>query len=166
MGWHPGEQLSTAQGETLPPLTLREEVPPDTLLMDIGPAQRALAVGERISSLLLPAGVQPELPAPWRTTLQWRSAMGHGADMAQLTDSFHLNLTALGLLAFVVGLFIAHSAIGLALEQRRPLLRTLRACGVPAATLILALALELLGLALLAGLGRARDARPDGLAPR
>lgn len=153
MGWRAGEQPSTAQGSALPPLYPHDEVPPDTLLMDIGPAQRALGLGERISSLLLPAGAEAELPAPWRTTLQWRSGLDSGANMAQLTDSFHLNLTALGMLAFVVGLFIAHSAIGLALEQRRPLLRTLRACGVPAATLILALTLELLGLALLAGLG-------------
>ncbi len=41
------------------------------------------------------------------------------AGSQRLTESFHLNLTALGLLAFVVGLFIAHAAIGLALERRR-----------------------------------------------
>ena len=33
------------------------------------------------------------------------------ADIASLTDSFHLNLTAFGLLSFAVGLFIVHSAI-------------------------------------------------------
>ena len=37
-------------------------------------------------------------------------------DLQRLTESFHLNLTALGLLAFLVGLFIVHAAIGLALE--------------------------------------------------
>jgi putative ABC transport system permease protein len=51
-------------------------------------------------------------------------------NLARLTESFHLNLDALGFLSFVVGLFIVHAAIGLALEQRRGLLRTLRACGV------------------------------------
>ena len=53
-------------------------------------------------------------------------------------------LAALGLLAFVVGLFIAHAAIGLALEQRRGLIRNLRACGVSLKTLLGALVLHVL----------------------
>jgi putative ABC transport system permease protein len=52
----------------------------------------------------------------------------------------------------VVGLFIVHAAIGLALEQRRGLLRTLRACGVSARMLIVCLAVELGGFALIGGL--------------
>ena len=47
------------------------------------------------------------------------------SDIAKLTDSFHLNLTAFGLLSFAVGLFIVHGAIGLAFEQRRAMLRSL-----------------------------------------
>ncbi len=39
----------------------------------------------------------------------------------------------------------------MALEQRRALLRTLRACGLSAATLVLALTLELALIALVAG---------------
>jgi putative ABC transport system permease protein len=69
-----------------------------------------------------------------------------------LTDSFHLNLTAFGLLSFFVGLFIVNSAIGLAFEQRLPMLRTLRACGVSARMLNAVLVLELVTLALIAGL--------------
>ncbi|MGC5083513.1 hypothetical protein, partial [Escherichia coli] len=38
------------------------------------------------------------------------------SDLERLTDSFHLNLTAFGLLSFFVGLFIVNSAIGLAFE--------------------------------------------------
>ncbi|WP_239688092.1 FtsX-like permease family protein, partial [Pseudomonas asplenii] len=52
----------------------------------------------------------------------------------------------------IVGLFIVHGAIGLALEQRRGLLRTLRSCGVSARCLLSALAVELLGFALVGGL--------------
>lgn len=74
-----------------------------------------------------------------------------GSDVAQLTDSFHLNLTAFGLLAFAVGIFIVHGAIGLAFEQRRPTLRTLRALGLPLRRLLLLLGFELLVLALVAG---------------
>ena len=69
-----------------------------------------------------------------------------------MTDSFHLNLTAFGLLSFVVGLFIVNSAIGLAFEQRLPMLRTLRACGVSARMLNAVLVAELVSLALIAGL--------------
>ena len=74
------------------------------------------------------------------------------SDLERLTDSFHLNLTAFGLLSFVVGLFIVNSAIGLAFEQRLPMLRTLRACGVSARMLNSVLVVELVSLALVAGL--------------
>jgi len=37
-----------------------------------------------------------------------------GADIARRTDSFHLNLTAFGLLAFGVGLFTVQGSGGLA----------------------------------------------------
>ena len=55
-------------------------------------------------------------------------------DIARLTNSFHLNLTAFGFLSFAVGLFIVHATIGLAFEQRRPMIRTLRALGIPKRT--------------------------------
>ena len=71
--------------------------------------------------------------------------------IARLTDSFHLNLTAFGLLAFAVGLFIVHAAIGLAFEQRRALFRTLRALGLPLGVLMGCLAAELVVLTLLGG---------------
>jgi putative ABC transport system permease protein len=72
-------------------------------------------------------------------------------DLGRLTDSFHLNLTAFGLLSFAVGLFIVHGAVGLAFEQRRPVFRTLRALGATSASLVVLLTLELLAFALLAG---------------
>ncbi|RMB07952.1 FtsX-like permease family protein [Eilatimonas milleporae] len=72
-------------------------------------------------------------------------------DISGLTDSFHLNLTAFGLLSFLVGLFIVHATIGLAFEQRLPTYRTLRACGVSARRLTALLLTELLTIALAAG---------------
>ncbi len=56
------------------------------------------------------------------------------------------------MLSFFVGLFIVNSAIGLAFEQRLPMLRTLRACGVSARMLNAVLVVELVSLALIAGL--------------
>ncbi|MEX5624470.1 ABC transporter permease, partial [Pseudomonas syringae] len=78
------------------------------------------------------------LPAQIAPYLELQPQRDDGG-LQRLTDSFHLNLTALGLVAVVVGLFIAHAAIGLALEQRRGLLRNLRAGGVSLKILLCAL---------------------------
>jgi putative ABC transport system permease protein len=72
-------------------------------------------------------------------------------DLSRLTDSFHLNLTAFGMLAYLVGLFIVHAAFGLAFEQRLGMVRTMRAVGVSARTLVVAMLCELLMFAALAG---------------
>lgn len=72
-------------------------------------------------------------------------------DLNQLTDSFHLNLTAFGPLAFAVGIFIVYGAIGLAFEQRRPMIRTLRALGVPLRTIVTTLCIEMGFFAVLSG---------------
>ena len=74
------------------------------------------------------------------------------SDLERLTDSFHLNLTAFGLLSFVVGLFIVNSAIGLAFEQRLPMLRTLARLRRLRAHAQRGAGAELVSLALVAGL--------------
>ncbi|MFZ6045653.1 FtsX-like permease family protein [Pseudomonas sp. CR3202] len=153
LGLVAGAQPMSESGQALPPLEVRPQVAPGVLLVDIGVAQRLLGAPEKLSGLLLPsdfARSEPRLPPhlAGQLALERRS---EAAELAQLTDSFHLNLTALGLLAFVVGLFIVHASIGLALEQRRALLRTLRACGVSLHLLLGALALELGLLALVGG---------------
>ena len=70
-------------------------------------------------------------------------------DISQLTDSFHLNLSAFGLLSFAVGLFIVHSTIGLAFEQRRAMMRSMRSMGVALHTLVIAVSTEMLFLAMI-----------------
>ena len=139
-----------ANGERLPPLQVVEDLPPGMLLVDIGQAQRLLGQPGLLSQLVVDPSLAESLPSlPAGVPLVWE-ARGE-ADLARLTDSFHLNLTALGLLAFVVGLFIVHAAANLAMEQRRALLQTLRACGVSLRSLLAVLLLELLVLALLGG---------------
>jgi putative ABC transport system permease protein len=107
-----------------------------------------------VSALLMPSGFAAALPAlpPDLAPLLRVEHPDEAQDLRRMTDSFHLNLTALGALSFIVGLFIVHAAIGLALEQRRALLRTLRACGVSLRILVVALTLELGLFALLGGL--------------
>ncbi len=145
---------ATADGDLplgLPPLRIAENVPPAAAITDISTAARLL--DQRDPSYLLIAPDQPFGLAPITdaTNLTLRSPEV-GSDIARLTDSFHLNLTAFGLLSFGVGLFIVHAAIGLAFEQRRATIRTLRALGTPLRTILLALGLELAAIAALAGL--------------
>ncbi|MGV2835137.1 ABC transporter permease [Pseudomonas shirazensis] len=146
----PGERARTRDGQLMPPLVLQEELAPGVIVVDIGHAQALLGAPGQLSRLLLEKE-PPALPADIAAQLMLQTG-GDDGDLQRLTDSFHLNLTALGLLAFVVGLFIAHAAIGLALEQRRGLIRTLRACGVSLRVLLTGLALELGVFALLGGL--------------
>lgn len=121
-------------------------------LTDIGVAQTLLGVEDEISRLvLLPDQIAQKPPlADIAPNLTKRVHSGD-TDIAQLTDSFHLNLTAFGFLAFAVGIFIVNGAIGLAFEQRRPVIRTLRALGMPLRQLIGLMAFELAMIALLAG---------------
>ncbi|MFJ4348871.1 ABC transporter permease [Pseudomonas sp. NPDC089401] len=144
-----GRNAHTAEGKPLPPLMLDEQLAPGVVLVDIGQAQGLLGAPGQLSRLL--GESDRALPADVASQLK-RQPPGDNADLQRLTESFHLNLTALGLLAFVVGLFIAHAAIGLALEQRRGLIRTLRACGVSLRVLLTALALELGAFALAGGI--------------
>jgi putative ABC transport system permease protein len=136
----------------LPPRAASETLPPDTLVVDIGVAERLLGTSGRVSRLLLPAeAANRPLPPGLADRLRVQGP-SRRSDLEQLTASFHMNLTAFGALSFLVGLFIVYGAAGLAFEQRRPMLRTLRACGVSAGTLTAALLAELLGFALVAGL--------------
>src|SRR5690606_8216934 len=117
-GLEEGDAPMLDNGERLPPLQVRPDMAPGTVLVDIGVAERVLQARGEITRLLLPADAEGTLPVPWNTRLRWERSGENELD--RLTGSFHLNLTALGLLAFAVGLFIVHAAIGLALEQRRP----------------------------------------------
>lgn len=139
-----------ARSEVLAGLVLAtsDELPPMTLVTDIGAAQRLLGLEGRVTALIL----DPEQPLPEALPdgMALR-APASDAGMARLTDSFHLNLTAFGFLAFAVGVFIVHSAIGLAFEQRRPVFATLRALGMTARALTVCLMAELLVLSLVAG---------------
>ena len=148
-----GATPPVSSGASLPPLHVQAQLVPDVLVVDIGIAQELLNRPDQVSRLLIgkmgPHHEPLEKIAGDRLRLVEPDAE---SDLERLTDSFHLNLTAFGLLSFVVGLFIVNSAIGLAFEQRLPVLRTLRACGVSAAMLNAVLVTELVSLALIAGL--------------
>lgn len=138
---------------SLPPVIETSAVPTGIVMTDIGTAERLLDQRGQISRLLVLPD-QPDGLVPLASLAPHLSAtVPEGAnDVARLTDSFHLNLTAFGLLSFAVGLFIVHGTVGLAFQQRRAMFRTLRALGLPAARLTVLILIELLALALFAGI--------------
>ncbi len=143
----PGTQLHLVDGTVLPPaMALDAADLGHRLLIDLGALQQLRGSAGKLSALLvfeneayriedllaaLPAEVryEPQASAP---------------DPARLTESFHLNLAAMGLLASVVGLFLTYNAIAFSYTDRRELLRRLRLTGVSRRTLATALVCELL----------------------
>jgi putative ABC transport system permease protein len=153
LGVADGAMPSADDGTPLPPLKAQSQLVPGIVIVDIGVAQRLLRMPNQVSRMLIgkAGSAHPALETIVGDRLRLIPPESE-SDLERLTDSFHLNLTAFGLLSFVVGLFIVNSAIGLAFEQRRPMLRTLRACGVSARMLNGVMLAELVTIALVAGL--------------
>lgn len=128
-----------------------EGLAPGVAVADIAAARRLLGTDGFTRLDLAPRQPLRQTPLADLAPGHEREVPDAAADLARLTDSFHLNLTAFGLLSFVVGLFIANGAVGLAFEQRRATFRTLRALGVTAPALVAILCIELLSVALAAG---------------
>ncbi|MQQ07160.1 FtsX-like permease family protein [Epibacterium sp. SM1979] len=123
-------------------------LPRGLVIADLAVAE-VLTEGVRNLSHLVVLEANNQTAFPQDLPLEW--VKGPNTSPGELTESFHLNLTAFGLLAFVVGLFIVQSTIKLAVEQRRGMMRTLRCLGMPLSTLVTLCAAELLTLAVLAG---------------
>ena len=153
LGTAAGLRVRTETGVELPPIVASDAIAPGLLVVDIGVAQTVLGKEGQVSRILLDAKETrgaSALPSRVRAELRFEAAEP-GGDLARMTDSFHLNLTAFGFLAFVVGLFIVHASIGLAFEQRLSMVRTMRATGVSLRTVIGVMISEVVLLALAAG---------------
>jgi putative ABC transport system permease protein len=81
------------------------------------PADQATALTSKIQAAL-PAGARLQ-PVEARS-----------GTIAQMTAAFRVNLTALSLLALVVGMFLIYNTMTFSVVQRRPLFGTLRCLGV------------------------------------
>lgn len=113
--------------------------------LDIPSGPQGDALREQIRALL-PAGAALSTPAARTNAL------------SQMTSAFELNLTALSLLALVVGMFLIYNTITFSVVQRRGLFGTLRCLGVSPRQIFMlvlseALLLGMLGSALGLGLG-------------
>ena len=125
------------------------------IITDISTAQILLGRAGWLShiDLILPEGTTGEtLAAQLRAGLPPELRLERPAQRNQatvdLSAAFSLNLTAMSLLALVVGLFLIYNAIRFSVVQRRALLGMLRALGVSRRELLLGV----LGEALLLGL--------------
>ncbi|MCB0160180.1 MAG: ABC transporter permease, partial [Caldilineaceae bacterium] len=140
------------------------------LITDIATAQEVLdKVGrlDRIDLILPPgdagtaarAAIATILPPGARMDL----AAGRSGTVNEMTAAFSLNLTALSLLALVVGVFLIYNTVTFSVVQRRPVLGSLRALGMTRREIYALILLEalilgalgtLLGLVLGVVLGR------------
>lgn len=121
------------------------------ILMDISLAQRILKRSHALSYIAIFTDLNNKQPALEQLIGDngrlLKSDIGDG--LTALTESFHLNLTAMSLLAFIVGLFIAYNGVRYSLLKRQRLLTQLQQQGVAKAPLMTALGIELLLLVII-----------------
>ncbi|MCG9693038.1 ABC transporter permease [Vibrio sp. Isolate22] len=115
------------------------------MLMDIGFAQQLLNKQGQLSYIaVFNAENQPQ--DNWQNLIaeqgQWITN-NQSTDLGSITDSFHLNLTAMSLLAFLVGLFIAYNGVKYSLLKRNRLLVQIQQAGVAPSIVFSALLIEL-----------------------
>jgi len=139
-------RIRLASGELLPPMVaVSNQELGHRLLIDIGALQSLTGnVGELTSILVFQPGAErmTELISKLPDYLQY-VGNEQAPDPAEMTNSFHLNLAAMGLLAFVVGIFLTYNAIAFSYTDRRDLIRKLRLAGVMKAELSRAMIIEL-----------------------
>ena len=145
------EALAAHQAD-LPPVQASAQLPRGQVLTDIATAARLLDRGDQIEQIVInPDAREGQTPLAVLAPQLDRAETTDTGEVSRLTGSFHLNLTAFGFLSFAVGLFIVYAAVGLAFEQRRSTLRTLRALGTPVRVIVASLLIEALAFALVAG---------------
>ena len=115
------------------------------MLMDIGFAQQLLNKPGQLSYIAV-FNTEGNNLEKWQSLVgkqgQW-VANTQSTDLGSLTDSFHLNLTAMSLLAFLVGLFIAYNGVKYSLLKRNRLLVQIQQAGITPHSVFSALLVEL-----------------------
>jgi putative ABC transport system permease protein len=105
----------------------------DTLLLtDIATAQSLSATGGKLTQidLILPEEFDTQkLSAALPPGTRLVTSALRSSQVAAMTNAFQVNLTALSLLALVVGLFLIYNAMTFSVVQRRSLFGTLRSIG-------------------------------------
>lgn len=125
------------------------------LLADIATGQEVFGLAETRAlsriDLILTDDQAAALSARLPEGLRLAPASEQANAVAQLTEAFQLNLTALSLLALVVGMFLIYNTVMFSVVQRRRVLGTLRSLGVTGQQLFALILLETAAVALLGG---------------
>jgi putative ABC transport system permease protein len=126
----------------------------DLIVADVATAQVVLARRGALTriDLTLPTGAAGEnlaqkIRAQLPPGVRLETSETRNRATAELADSFKLNLTAMSLLALIVGMFLIYNTMAFSVVQRRELIGRLRAMGVEARQIFLLV----LGEALLVG---------------
>jgi putative ABC transport system permease protein len=109
----------------------QDEALETVVLFDVGSAQQLLEMGDRLSrvDLIASADDLARVRAVLPPGAQVAPASQDASTVGQLTDAFELNLTALSLLALVVGMFLIYNTVMFSVVQRRTVIGTLRLLG-------------------------------------
>ena len=168
-GLRPGDSLEvrveganrrlTLAGTLNPTGSATERAMENLLVTDISTAQELLGKIGRLDRIDLLKRIESALPSG----VELVRASSRAQSLEQLTRAFRLNLTALSLLALLVGMFLIYNTMTFSVVQRREVLGALRALGVTrrqifsfilAETLLLATAGTALGMVGGVALGR------------
>ncbi|MEX0431072.1 ABC transporter permease [Spiribacter insolitus] len=120
------------------------------LLADIAAAQSLLGQTGRLDriDLIIDDARAEDLAARLADAARIVPAAASAQSVLQMSRAFHINLTALSLLAVVVGAFLVFNTLGFLGVRRRPTIGILRAMGVQRREILL----QILGDALLIGI--------------
>lgn len=126
----------------------------DVILTDIATAQTALGKLQGLSSihLSITEAEAMELESRLPAGLKLRSYRGEREDLSQMTEAFRINLTAMSLLAMLVGAFLVYNTMTFSVLQRRRSLAIHRMVGNTGAQLFRHMLLEAVVLGITGGL--------------
>ncbi len=145
MGWADGDFIEMNDGSRLGPIQVDQNnlLSGTRLIADIS-LLRMLKRSSGLSAILCGEMPEEKLSALKKILPNGMSLSRNTPnELESLTKAFHLNLTAMGMLSFLVGLFIFYQAMSLSLIQRQRLVGILRQAGVSGTQLAQALLLEL-----------------------
>lgn len=129
-------------------------VPEGLLIADISTAQSLLDKAGRLDriDLVLDETEAQRLRRQLPPQLQLVSAQARRGALEEMTQAFHINLTAMSLLAIVVGGFLVYNTMTFSVLQRRPQLAVQRMLGVTGQKLLIHVLLEAVIIGLLGAL--------------
>lgn len=150
-----GDSIELSSGRRLPPAIIGNYTQQgQRLFMDIGAA--AVTLDQANPSYLVVGSLSKQRRQELDSWLEnyapslYRVENQQPLDLTQLTQSLHTHLSAMSLLAFAVGLFIAFNAVRFSLHTRRNTFAILRELGVDDLHIVIAIIIEAMVLSFVA----------------